>query len=85
VDEAVRSVGVSQPKIPPVQVTKSPEVQVTRPKPFTLVPKRLVELAVVEKRLVVVAEVEVELMAVKFWRVVEPRDKILSTVKRFVR
>jgi hypothetical protein len=46
---------VSQPKIPPVQVTKDPEAQVVRPKPLILVPKRLVVEAVVAKRLVVVA------------------------------
>ena len=39
---------------------------------FPEVEKRLVEEAVVAKKLVVVAEVVVELIAVKFWRVVEP-------------
>ena len=46
---------VSQPKMPPVQVTKDPEAQVVRLKPLILVPKRLVVDAVVAKRLVVVA------------------------------
>ena len=57
---------VSQPKIPPVQVTKDPEAQVVRPKPLMEVPKRLVVEAVVEKKLVEVAELDVELRAVKF-------------------
>ena len=73
---------VSQPKMPPVQVTKEPEAQVERPKPEMLVPQRLVVLAVVAKKLVVVAEVEVELRAVKFWRVVEPLAKMLAKVPR---
>ena len=53
-DEPVLS-SVSQPKIPPVQVTKEPEAQVERPKPLMFVPQRLVVEAVVAKRLVVVA------------------------------
>jgi len=73
---------VSQPKIPPVQVTKDPEAQVVRPKPEILVPVRLVVLAVVAKKLVEVAEVEVELTAVKFWRVDEPLAKMLAKVPR---
>lgn len=46
---------VSQPKMPPVQVTKEPEAQVARPKPLIFVPQRLVVLAVVANKLVVVA------------------------------
>jgi hypothetical protein len=73
---------VSQPKIPPVQVTNDPEAQVVRPKPVILVPERLVVEAVVAKRLVVVALLDVELTAVKFWRVVEPLERMLAKVPR---
>lgn len=72
----------SQPKVPPLQVRTLFEVHVVRPKPLIEVPKRLVVLAVVAKREVVVAELEVELIAVKFWRVVEPLAKMLEKVPR---
>ncbi len=58
--EAVESVGVAQPKAPEEHCTKEPPVQVERPKPLMLVPKRLVVEAVVLKRLVEVALVVVE-------------------------
>jgi hypothetical protein len=73
---------VSQPKIPPVQVTKDPEAQVERPKPEMFVPKRLVVEAVVAKREVVVAADEVELTAVKFWRVDDPLALMFANVPR---
>ena len=73
---------VSQPKIPPVQVTKEPEAQVVRPKPWMLVPERLVVDAVVAKRLVVVALDDVELTAVKFWKVDEELARMFWKVPR---
>ena len=48
----------------------------------SVVPKRLVDEAVVAKLFVVVALVEVELSAVKFWRVEEPFTRRLARVPR---
>ncbi len=73
---------VSQPKIPPVQVTKEPEAQVVRPKPLILVPERLVVLAVVANKLVVVALDGVQLTAVKFWKVLDELARMFWKVPR---
>ena len=73
VEEAVES--VAQPKRLEDQVRKEPAWQVTRPKPPTLVPKRLVVEAVVEKKLVEVA------LVVVLWLAIKPPVKVEEAVE----
>jgi hypothetical protein len=80
VDEA-KPERVTQESAPPLQCKLwLLPVQVVRPKPLMLVPKRLVEEAVVAKKLVEVAEVPVAVMKVKLWRVEEPLTRRLMKV-----
>jgi len=78
VDEAVLS--VAQPKRPADHCRKEPELHVVRFAPWRLPVKSFDEEAVVLKKLVVVADVPVALVKVKFWRVVEPTERIFEDV-----